>query len=111
MAIKTYPFDPAKYLTTAQDCAYFLTDAFETNDPAQIADALGVVARARGMSEIAKKTGLRREGLYKMLSVQGNPEMATVCRILQAIGVRLVAEPAKAKRKTTGKSAATRKAA
>lgn len=111
MATKTYPFDPAKYLTTAEHCAYYLTDALETNDPAAIADALGVIARARGMSEIAKKTGLRREGLYKMLSVQGNPELATVLLILQAIGVQLIAEPAKGRRKTGGKTSATRKAA
>lgn len=111
MAVRTYPFDPAKYLTTAEHCAYYLTDALETNDPAVIADALGVIARARGMSEIAKKTGLRREGLYKMLSEQGNPELATVLRILQAIGVQLVAEPAKVKRRTGGKSGTTRKAA
>jgi probable addiction module antidote protein len=111
MAVKTYPFDPAKYLTTAEHCAYYLTDALETNDPAAIADALGVIARARGMSEIAKKTGLRREGLYKMLSVRGNPELATVLRILQAIGVQLVAEPAKVRRKTGGKASGTRKAA
>lgn len=111
MAVKTHPFDPAKYLTTAEHCAYYLTDALETNDPAAIADALGVIARARGMSEIAKKTGLRREGLYKMLSSQGNPELTTVLRILQAIGIQLVAEPAKVKRKPSGKASATRKAA
>jgi probable addiction module antidote protein len=111
MAVKTYPFDPAKYLTTAEHCAYYLTDALETNDPAAIADALGVIARARGMSEIAKKTGLRREGLYKMLSAQGNPELATVLRILRAIGVQLVAEPAKVRRKTGGKGSGTKKAA
>lgn len=110
MALKTYPFDPAKYLTTAEHCAYYLTDALETNDPAAIADALGVIARARGMSEIAKKTGLRREGLYKMLSAQGNPELATLLRILQAIGVQLVAEPAKIRRKTGGKTSARRAA-
>ena len=72
---------------------------------------VGRIARARGMSEIAKKTGLRREGLYKMLSVQGNPELATVLRILQAIGVQLVAEPVKVRRKTGGKASTTRKAA
>jgi probable addiction module antidote protein len=110
MAVRTYPFDPAKYLTTAEHCAYYLTDALETNDPAAIADALGVIARARGMSEIAKKTGLRREGLYKMLSAQGNPELATLLRILQAIGVQLVAEPAKIRRTTGGKTSAKRAA-
>ena len=108
MALKTTRFDPADYLATAEHCAYFLTDALETEDPAQIAQALGVIARARGMSEIAKKTGLSREGLYKMLSEKGNPEMATVLRVLKAIGVQLVALPAKPKRgaKTTRSKAA-----
>lgn len=111
MALKTSPFDPAKYLTTAEHCAYYLTDALETKDPAQIADALGVIARARGMTEIARKTGLSREGLYKMLSMKGNPEIATVLRVLDAIGVQLVAQPAKAKRKSGGKAASTRRKA
>lgn len=110
MVIETYPFDPAKYLTSAEHCAYYLTEALETNDAAAIADALGVIARARGMSEIARKTGLRREGLYRMLSAQGNPELATVLRILQAIGVQLIAEPARARRKT-GKASGAKKAA
>lgn len=105
MSLKTTPFDPADYLLTAQHCAYFLTDALESNDPAEIADALGVVARARGMAEIAKATGLSRVGLYKTLSSKGNPELKTVLRILSAVGVKLVAETAtKAKRKPAGKA-------
>lgn len=111
MALKTFPFDPAKYLTTAEHCAYYLTDALESKDPAQIADALGVIARARGMTEIAKKTGMRREGLYKMLSLKGNPEITTVLRVLDAIGVELVAQPAKAKRSGKSKAVGTRRKA
>ncbi|NJM92356.1 MAG: putative addiction module antidote protein [Rhodospirillaceae bacterium] len=107
MKVKVSRFDAADYLTTPEDCAYFLTDALETKDPAQIAQALGVLARAKGMSEVAKKTGLNREGLYKILSDKGNPEIATILRVLQVLGVELVAQPAKAKRKT----AASRKAA
>lgn len=110
MALRTTPFDPADYLTTAEHCAVYLTEALKNDDVAYIADAIGVVARARGMAEIARKTGLSREGLYKTLSVKGNPEMATVLRVLQVVGVQLVARPARrAKRKPTRK--ASRRAA
>jgi probable addiction module antidote protein len=111
MKAKATRFDAADYLKTPEDCAYFLTDALETKDPAQIAQALGVLARARGMSEVAKRTGLSREGLYKILGDKGNPEIATILRILQVLGLELVAQPAKAKRKTAGKSAVARRAA
>lgn len=107
MKIKVSRFDAAEILTTPERCAYFLTDALETKDPAQIADALGILARAKGMREVAKKTGLSREGLYKILSDKGNPEIATILRVLQVLGVELVAQPAKTKRK----AAASRKAA
>lgn len=106
MKEKAKRFDPAEILTTPEMCAYFLTDALETKDPAQIAQALGTLARAKGMREVAKKTGLSREGLYKILSDKGNPQIATVLRVLQVLGVELVAQPAKSKRK-----AVTRKAA
>jgi probable addiction module antidote protein len=107
MKEKATRFDPAEVLTTPQRCAYFLTDALETKDPAQIADALGVLARARGMREVAKKAGLNRESLYRILSDKGNPEIATVLRVLQVLGLELVAQPAKAKRKAaTAKKAA-----
>ena len=107
MKVKVARFDAAELLTTPEHCAYFLTDALATKDPAQIAHALGTLARAKGMREVAKKTGLSREGLYKILSAKGNPEIATILRILQVLGVDLVAQPAKPKRK----SAAARKAA
>ncbi|HWA47303.1 MAG TPA: addiction module antidote protein [Dongiaceae bacterium] len=108
MKVKVARFDAAEFLTTPERCAYFLTDALETKDPAQIADALGVLARARGMREVAKKAGLNRESLYRILSTQGNPEIATVLRVLQVLGLKLVAQPAK---KPKRKSAAARKAA
>jgi probable addiction module antidote protein len=107
MKVNVSRFDAAEILSTPECCAYFLTDALETKDPAQIADALGVLARAKGMREVAKKTGLSREGLYKILSDKGNPEIATILRVLQVLGVELVAQPVKTKRK----SAASRKAA
>ena len=100
MKVKATRFDPAEILKTPEECAWFLTDALQTKDPAQIAHALGTLARAKGMREVAKKTGLSREGLYKILSDKGNPEIATILRILQVLGVELVAQPAKAKRKT-----------
>ncbi len=101
MKVKVSRFDAADILTTPEHCAHFLTDALETKDPAQIADALGVLARAKGMREVAKKTGLSREGLYKILSDKGNPQIATILRVLQVLGVELVAQPAKTKRKPT----------
>ncbi len=107
MKVKVSRFDAAELLKTPEDCAWFLTDALETKDPGQIAHALGTLARAKGMREVAKKTGLSREGLYKILSDKGNPEIATILRVLQVLGVELVAQPAKTKRRT----AASRKAA
>ena len=101
MKVKVSRFDAAELLKTPELCAYFLTDALETKDPAQIAQALGTLARAKGMREVAKKTGLSREGLYKILSDKGNPEIATILRVLQVLGVELVAQPAKTKRKPT----------
>lgn len=109
MALKTTPFDAADYLTNAEACAVFLTEALKSDDVAYIANAIGVVARARGMADIAKKTGLSREGLYKTLSVQGNPELATILKVLEAVGLKLVAEPAaKAKRRARPRAASTR---
>jgi probable addiction module antidote protein len=109
MTIKISPFDAADYLTTAEACAEFLSESLKSDDVAYIANALGVVARARGMAEIARKTGLSREGLYKTLSGKGNPELATVLKVLEAVGLELVAQPAaKAKRKSKARSATAR---
>jgi len=89
----TKPFDPADYLDDSESIAAYLTDALESEDPAFVADALGVVARARGMSEVARKAGVSRESLYRALSADGNPEFATVLRVLQALDLRLSAVP------------------
>jgi len=89
----TKPFDPAEYLDDSESIAAYLTDALESEDPVFVADALGVVARARGMSEVASKAGLSRESLYRALSADGNPEFATVLRVLQALDLRLSAVP------------------
>lgn len=86
MRTKTQPFDPAEHLGTAEAQAEYISAALETGDPSFIADSLGVVARARGMSQLARDTGLRRESLYKALSPEGNPEFATIMKVVQALG-------------------------
>ena len=91
--MKTQAFDPADYLNDEQGIVAYLSDALETNDPAFIADALGVVARSRGMTRIAGDTGLSRESLYRALSPSGNPELATVLRVIQALGLQLSVAP------------------
>jgi probable addiction module antidote protein len=86
--VKTKPFDPAAYLDNPDSIAAYMTDALETGDPAFVADALGVIARARGMSEVAREAGVSRESLYRALSPEGNPEFGTVMRVAQALGLR-----------------------
>lgn len=88
--IKTYPYDTAKHLDDEAKIEAYMDEAFKINDPAFIADALGVVARACGMSKVAKKAGLSRESLYKALSRKGNPEFATILNVLEALGLRLL---------------------
>ncbi|TSD90113.1 putative addiction module antidote protein [Mycobacterium sp. KBS0706] len=90
----TRPYDSARYLDTPDTQAEYLTAAFETGDPGFIAEAIGTVARARGMTQIARDAGLSRESLYRTLSSGGNPELGTVMRVLQAMGLRLAATPA-----------------
>jgi probable addiction module antidote protein len=93
MALKTLPFDAAEYLDDDKAIAEYLEEAMkiatEDSDPSFLAQALGTVARARGMSQIAKEAGLSRESLYKALGAEGNPEFGTVLRVLQALGLKL----------------------
>jgi probable addiction module antidote protein len=86
---KTLPWDSAEYLETKEDIVAYLEAVFEDGDPALISHALGVIARAKGMSQIAQAAGLGRESLYKALSPEGNPEFATVLKVLQALGLKL----------------------
>ncbi len=86
---KTRPWDVVEHLETEEDMAAYLEAALEEGDPALVAAALGDIARAKGMSEIARETGLGRESLYKALSAEGNPEFATVLKIVKALGLRL----------------------
>ncbi len=98
MALKTTPWDSADYLKTEADRIAYLEACLEEapDDPAFITQALGVVARSRNMSQLARDTGLTREGLYKALSEHGNPSFDTVLKVVGAMGYRL----ALSKRKT-----------
>ncbi len=87
--IETHPWDATRYLDSDEAIAAYLDAVLEENDPALLAAALGDVARAKGMTQIARETGLGRESLYKALSTKGNPELATVLKVLQALGLRL----------------------
>lgn len=87
--ITTTRWDSAKYLKTDEDMAGYLEACLQENDPVLVAHALGVIARAKGMSQMARETGLTREGLYKALSQDGNPEFATVLKVVNALGLRL----------------------
>lgn len=94
MTLKSVPFDASLYLDDAQSQGELLVDAIESGDASYIAHALGVVARAKGMTEIAKETGLSRESLYKALHAEGNPELATIKRVIKALGVTLTTKDA-----------------
>jgi probable addiction module antidote protein len=87
--IKTIPWDAAEHLKSEEDMANYLEAAFEEGDPSLVAAALGDVARAKGMSQIAEAAGLGRESLYKALSADGNPEFSTILKVVQALGLRL----------------------
>ena len=89
MALKTLPFDPANHLETEEDILYYLEAAMEGNDAKHIASALGDVARSKGMTDIARKTGLGRQALYTALSADGNPTLETLMTVLTALGLRL----------------------
>ena len=87
------PWDSAEHLKTEEDYALFL-EACAAEDPALIPAALGVIARARGMSQLAKDSGLARESLYRALSPEGNPEFNTIVRVIKALGLELRVKPA-----------------
>lgn len=93
MAVQLKPFDAAKYLATDEDHADLLADAFASGDQTYIANALGVVAKAKGMSEVARQAGVTREALYKALSPKGDPRLSTLIGVMKALGVSLSATP------------------
>ncbi|WP_339915168.1 addiction module antidote protein [uncultured Brevundimonas sp.] len=92
MKLRTTGYDSAVVLDTPEAVQEYLADAFESEDAALIAHALGVVARAVGMTKLAEQTGLTRPALYKALSSDGNPEFGTVLKVAHALGFRLSPE-------------------
>ena len=93
MAEKLTNFDPAEGLTSDDAIAGFMAEAFASEDAGYIAHALGVVARAKGMTQIASETGLSREQLYRSFSENGNPTLKTTIAVMKALGIELTARP------------------
>jgi probable addiction module antidote protein len=94
MKAKLTTYDPSEALDGPDTIAIFLADAFETGDAAYIAKAFGVVARAKGMTELARETGLSREQLYRSFSEEGNPTLKTMLAVMTALGIDLSAKAA-----------------
>ena len=92
---KTIPWDAAEYLNSDEEMAAYLEAALDEGEPTLVAAALGDIARAHGMTQLARKTGLGRESLYKALSPNGNPEFATVMKVIEVLGLRLHASAIK----------------
>jgi probable addiction module antidote protein len=102
MPLKTTRWDASEFLDSDEAIAAYLNAAFEDGDPGFIAASIGHVAKAKGMSQIARETGLSRESLYRALSDEGNPELSTMTKVMQALGMRIQiapAAPARAPRK------------
>ena len=93
MGVKTTPFDPADYLSSEADIVDYLKIWMEDGTPQEIARAIGDVARSKGMSDIARKTGLGRQALYNALSENGNPTLETLTAVLDALGLQLSVQP------------------
>ena len=93
MTVETVAFEPERYLQTQEAQEHFLTEAIESGNARYITHALGVVARARGMSELARDTGLNRQALYAAFSEGGNPRFETVLKLLGALGLEMKIAP------------------
>ena len=109
MALKTLPFDPAHYLKSPNAQAELLADAIDSGDAGYIATALGVIARAQGMAQVANEAGVTREALYKSLSASGDPRLTTLLGVTKALGIELsmkLGKPAPAKRRRKSRAAA-----
>jgi len=94
MPLKTLPYDPAEDLKSPESQAELLNDALESGDAGYVANALGIIARARGMSQVAREAGLSREALYKGLSDSGDPRLSTLIGVARALGFKLRVAPA-----------------
>lgn len=91
--VKTRPFDMANYLNSEEEVAEYLRQVLEDNDPTELAAALGDIARARGMTQLARDTGLSRESLYKSLSGERAPSSETLFKVIHAMGFKLTLAP------------------
>ena len=91
---KLTKWDSAEYLKTEEDVINYIEACLEENDPQLIPHALGVIARAKGMTQLAKDTGITREGLYKALSEEGNPEFSTMMKVFKGLGLKLTVQAA-----------------
>lgn len=89
MAEEFSRYDTAEFLKTEEDMLLYLDACLEDGDSTLTTHALGVIARVRGMSQLARDTGISREGLYRALSADGNPEFATVMKVIKALGMKL----------------------
>jgi len=94
MKVKTSPFDAADYLKSEEAIAAYMDSVLEDGTPQEIARALGTVARARGMGEIAEEAGMSRTSLYKSLSENGNPSVDTLLKVIRSLGLQLHVKPA-----------------
>jgi probable addiction module antidote protein len=94
MTLKTIPWNSADFLDTPEAITDYIEAAFEDGDPTVITHALGVVARAKGMSQLARDAGVTREALYKALTSDGDPKLSTFIGVLKALGMKLTAQAA-----------------
>ena len=92
MALTTSKFDVVNYLSSDEDIALYIAEALETGDEAFIIDAIGIVARAKGMSDVAAKAKLSRPSLYRGLKKTGHPQFSTILAVLSALGISLTAK-------------------
>jgi probable addiction module antidote protein len=106
MALKTTRWDASEFLDSDEAIAAYLNAAFEDGDPGFIAASIGHVAKAKGMSQIARETGLSRENLYRALGDSGNPELSTMTKVMRALGMRIQIAPATPSRPAKRKRAA-----
>jgi probable addiction module antidote protein len=95
MTTKFAEFDPAEYMRDERTQTFLLADAAESGDPQYIAHALGAIARARGMTKVAKDAGVTREALYKALSSEGDPRLSTLLGVMKALNLTMSIHPAK----------------
>jgi len=95
--VETTTFDSAEYLNSAADIAGYLDAYLEDSTPEEFREALDAVARSRGVSDLSKRTGITRAGIYKALGHEGNPSFETIRQLLAAMGLRLTVEPAEQK--------------